>query len=75
MASDELLKDFEEIAAGSEAATSEAAASRGNPDVSNSANIIEVESGSETSISSLDSSDIDDVPLNKLYKNISPTTK
>jgi len=66
----ELLKALEE-----KAATSEAAASRGNPDVSNSVNIIEVESGSETSISSPDSSDIDDVPLNLLYKNISPSTK
>jgi len=66
----ELLKAPEE-----EAATLEAAASRGNPDVSNSANIIEIESGSETSISSPDSSDIDDVPLNLLYKNISPSTK
>ena len=49
--SGELLKDAEEIAAGSEAATSEAAASRGNPDVSNSANIIEIESGTSTSTS------------------------
>jgi len=75
VASGELLKDAKEIVAGLEAAPSEAAASRGNPDVSNSANIIEVESESRTSISSPDSSDIDDVPLNKLYKNISPTTK
>jgi len=73
--SGELLKDDEVLAAGSEAATSEAAASRGNPDVPNSANLIEIESGSETSISSPDSSDIDDVPLNKLYKNISPSSK
>jgi len=73
--SGELLKDAEKIAAGSEAVTSKAAASRGNLDVSNSINIIEVESGSETSISSPDSSDIDDVPLNLLYKNISPSTK
>jgi len=71
----ELLKDAEVLAAGSEAATLEAAASRGNPDVSNSANLIEIESGSETSISSPDSSDIDDVPLNKLYKNITPSSK
>jgi len=68
--SGELLKDVEDLAA-----SSEAAASRGNPDVSNSANIIEIESGSKTSISSPDSSDIDDVPLNLLYKNISPSTK
>ena len=52
VASGEILKAPEEKAIGSEAAPSEAAASRGNPDVSNSANIIEVESGSETSIHS-----------------------
>jgi len=77
--SGELLKDSEERAAGSEAATLEAAASRGDPDVSNFANIIEIESGTSTSTSSpthtSDSSDIDDVPLNLLYKNISPSTK
>jgi len=39
----ELLKDVEELAA-----TSEAAASRGNPDVSSSANIIVIESGTST---------------------------
>jgi len=63
VASGELLKAPEEKTAGSEVATSEAAASRGNPDVSNSANCIEVESGSETSIPSQDSSDLDDVTL------------
>jgi len=57
--SGELLKDAEEFAARSKAASSEAAASRGNPDVSNSANIIEIESGYETSISSPYSFDID----------------
>jgi len=75
--SGELLKDSEEKATGSGAATSEAA--RGNLDVSHSANIIEIESGTSTSTSSSthtsDSSDIDDIPLNKLYKNISPSTK
>jgi len=80
--SGELLKNSEEKAAGSKAATSEAAASeaaRGNPDVSNSTNIIEVESGTSTSTSSstntLESSDLDDVTLSILYKNLSPTTK
>jgi len=73
--SGELLKDSEEKATGSEAATSEAAASRGNLDVSHSAKIIEVESGSETLISSPDSSNLDDVTLSLLYKNISPSTK
>jgi len=68
--SGELLKDVEVLAA-----RSEAAASRGNHDVSNSANIIEIESGSETSISSPDSSDLDDVTLSLLYKNISPFSK
>jgi len=75
VASGELLKAPEEKATGSEAATSEAAASRGNPDVSNSANIIEVEFGSETSIHSQDSSDLDDVTLSLIYKDISPSTK
>ena len=70
VASGELLKAPEE-----KAAPSKAAASRGNHDVSNSANIIEAESESETSISSLESSDLDDVTLSLLYKNISPTTK
>jgi len=80
--SGELQKDSEEKAARSEAATSEVAASeaaRGNPDVSHSTKIIEIESGTSTSTSSpthtSDSSDIDDVPLNKHYKNISPSTK
>jgi len=80
--SSELLKDFEEKAVGSEATTSEAAASeavKGNPDSTHSANVIEIEFGTSTSTSSStstsDSSDIDDVPLNKLYKNISPSTK
>jgi len=79
VASDELLKIAEKKTDGSEAATSEAAASRGNPDVSNSANIIEIESGTSTPTSSSthtsDSSDLDDVTLSLLYKNISPTIK
>jgi len=80
--SGELLKDFEKKAAGSEASTSEAAASeaaRGNPDLTHSANIIEIEYGTSTSTSSStstsDSSDLDDVPLTKLYKSLSPSTK
>jgi len=76
--SGELLKDSKDKAAGSQAATSKDAASeaaRGNPDVSHSAKIIEVESGSETSISSPHSSDLDDVTLRLLYKNISPSSK
>jgi len=64
--SGELLKDFEEKVAGSEAV-------KGNPDSTHFAKVIEIESGTSTSTS--DSSDIDDVPLNKLYKNISPSTK
>ena len=66
----ELLKDFEEKVAGSEAV-------RGNPDSTHSANIIEIESGTSTSTSTStsDSSDLDDVPLNKLYKSLSPSTK
>ena len=75
VASGALLKAPKEKATRSEATTSEAAASRGNPDISNSANIIEVESGSETSIHSSDSSDLDDVPLSLIYKYISPSTK
>jgi len=75
VASGELLKAPEEKATRSEAATSEAAASRGNPDISNSTNIIEVESGSETSIHSSDSSDLDDVTLSLIYKDISSSTK
>jgi len=74
--SGELLKDSEEKADGSESAPSEAAAleaARGNFDHSHS--VIEVESGSETSTSSPDSSELDDVTLSLLYKNISPTTK
>ena len=73
----ELMKALEEKAAVSEVAASEAA--RGNPDISHSVNVIEIESGTSTSTSSSthssDSSDIDDVPLNKIYKNISPSTK
>jgi len=57
----------------SEAAPSEVAALRGNSDLSHS--VIEVESRSETSTSSPDSSDLDDVTLSLLYKNISPSTK
>jgi len=84
VASDELLKDaekkaIESEAATSEAATSEAATSRGNPDVSNSANIIEIESGISTPTSSpthtSDSSNLDDVTLILLYKNISTSSK
>jgi len=66
-------------------ATSEADASKvvvGNPDSLHSANIIEIESSSEsfqtstsTSTSTLDSSDLDDVSLNKIYKSLSPRTK
>jgi len=70
----ELLKDVEELAA-----TSEAAASRGNPDVSSSANIIVIESGTSTWTSSpthtSDSSDLDDVTLSLLYKNLSQSSK
>jgi len=77
--SGELLKDAEELGAGSGAATSEAVASRGNHDVSNSANIIEFQFGTSTSTSSpthtSDSSDLDDVTLSLLYKNISPSSK
>jgi len=68
----ELAGDLQQLVR-SEAAISEAAASRGNSDHSHS--VIEVESGSETSTSSPDSSDLDDVTLSLLYKNISPTTK
>jgi len=82
MVSGELLKDSEENVVASEAATTEAAASesaRGNPDVSHSANVIEIESGTSTSTSSStntsDSSNLDDVTLNILYKNLSPSTK
>jgi len=79
VASDELLKDAENKADESEAATSEAAASRGNPDVSNSANIIEIESGTSTPTSSpthtSDLSDLDDVIISLLYKNISTSSK
>jgi len=67
-----LSEDLQQLVR-SEAATSEAAASRGNSNLSHS--IIEVESGSETSTSSTDSSDLDDVTLSLLYKNISPSTK
>jgi len=70
--SGELLKVPEEKAVGSEAA-------RGNTDLSHSANIIEIDSGTSTSTSSStntsDSSDLDDVTLNILYKNLSPSTK
>jgi len=75
VASGELLKAPEEKTTRSEVATSEAAASRGNPDVSNSANCIEVESGSETSIPSQDSFDLDDVALSVIYKDLSLSTK
>jgi len=79
VASDDLLKDAKKKADGSEAATSEAVASRGIPDVSNSANIIEIESGTSTPTSSpthtSDSSDLDDVTLSLLYKNISTSSK
>jgi len=70
----ELSEDLQQLVR-SEVATSEAAASRGNSDLSHS--VIEVESRSETSTStsSQDSSDLDDVTLSLLYKNISPSTK
>jgi len=82
--SGELLKDSDEVqeenVVGSEGAASEAI--RGNPESLHFANVIEIESGSEsyqTSTSSStytsNSSELDDVPLNKLYKNLSPTTK
>jgi len=82
--SGELLKDSDEIqeenVVGSEATASEAI--RGNPESLLSANIVEIESNSEsyqTSTSSStytsDSSNLDDVPLNKIYKSLSPSTK
>jgi len=74
VASDELLKDAEKKVDGSEAATSEAAASRGIPDVSNSASIIEIESGTSTPTYTSDSSDLDDVTLSLLYRNISTSS-
>jgi len=71
-----LSEDLQQLVR-SETAPSKAAASRGNSD--HSPSVIEVESGSETSnstsTSSLDLSDLDDVTLSLLYKNISPTTK
>jgi len=80
----DMLKANEEVQL-KEAATSEAAASeaiRGNPESLHSANVIEIESGSESYQTSTSSStytsglsDLDDVPLNKLYKNLSPSTK
>ena len=70
VASDELLKDAEKKVDGSEAATS-----RGNPNVSNSANIIEIESGTSSPTYTSDSSDLDDVTLSLIYKNISPSSK
>jgi len=87
--SGELLKDSDEVqeenVVGSEAATSEAAASeaiKGNPESLHPANVIKIESGSESyqtltssSTYTSDSSELDDVPLNKLYKNLSPSTK
>ena len=75
VAFDELLKVAEKKVDGSESATSEADASRGNPDVSNSAKIIEIESGTSSPTSTSDSSDLDDVTLSLLYKNISPSSK
>jgi len=81
-----VMKADEEVqmkkAATSEADDSEAV--QGNPDSLHSANIIEIESSSEsfqtstslsTSTSTSDSSDLDDVPLNKIYKSLSPSTK
>jgi len=74
-----------ECVQGEEAAISEADASetpRGNTDSLHTANVLEIESSSaspshSTSISN--SSDLDDVPLNKIYKTInkglSPSTK
>ena len=75
MASGKLLKAPEDKATGSEAATSEAAASRGIPDVSNSANLIKIESGTPSPTHTSDSSDLDDVTLSLLYKNISTSSK
>jgi len=82
--SGELLKESDvvqkEIDVGSEAAASEAI--KGNSDFPHSANVIEIESGTEScetptssSTNTSDSSDLDDIPLTKLYKNLSPSTK
>ena len=71
--SGELLKDSEEKVVGSEASTSEAA--KGNPDISHSAQAIEIESDTSTSTYSSVSSELDDVTLHILYKNLSPSTK
>jgi len=70
VASSELLKAPEDKATGSEAA-----ASRGIPDVSNSANLIEIESDTSSPTYTSDSSDLDDVTVSLLYKNISPSSK
>jgi len=76
----ELVKATEDVQR-EEAAISEADASkatRGNTDSLHTANVIEIESSS-TSPSHSTSSDIDDVPLNKIYttinKGLSPSTK
>jgi len=68
----ELSEDLQQLIR-SEAATLEAAASRGNSDLSHS--VIEVESRFGNSISSPNSSDLEDVTLSLLYKNISPSSK
>jgi len=84
----DLLKDAEEVQMEgadevqeenvdcSEAAASEA--TRGNPDSLHSTNVIEIEPSS-ASTSTSDSSDLDDVPLDKIYTSInksrSPSTK
>jgi len=67
VASGELLKAPEEIATRSEAATSEAAASRGFLDVSNSANLIEIESSTSSPTHTSDSSDLDDATTTTKY--------
>jgi hypothetical protein len=69
----------EENVDASKAGVSEA--TRGNPDSPHNANVIVVESSSTTSSQSTSSSDIDDVPLKKIYGNLhkalspSPSTK
>jgi len=73
----------DEREAGEEVQKEEVAASeatRGNPDSLHPANIIEIESSLDspsysTSTSTSDSSDLDDVPLNKIHKSLSPSTK
>ena len=45
-------------------------AARGNPDFQHNANVIVVESSSTTSSQSTSSSDIDNIPLNRVYENL-----